>query len=284
MGLHMRFFKFLIIAIIFCSWQTSYAWNFIGHAVIAQIAYDNLTPKTKHKVDALVMVFSKTYPKVNSFQKLADWPDTIKNDGVNEFSSWHFIDKPFSPDGTRLPYYPKHNVAWAIVQFQQTLVTAQQPFNKALALAFLSHFVGDIEQPLHCATRVTKALPKGDRGGNLYPVKTAYANNLHSMWDQGVGLFVYKPNKSVPKQIHHLVTTIEQQYPKSHFKVALKQKNSYLWAKYSFNTAKHFVYSTPKNKIPSRHYIMNSDNVVRRQVALAGYRLAALLKQVVGNK
>lgn len=155
----MRLIKKLLLSILLlgCT-QITFAWNFIGHAVIAQIAYQQLTPTAKKKVDRLVTTFSHVYPNVDSYQEMSDWADTVRKDGVTEFSAWHFIDKPFSVDGSSLPYYAKENVAWAITKTENSLTVAKNPFNQALSLAMLTHFVGDIEQPLHCATRVSKKI------------------------------------------------------------------------------------------------------------------------------
>lgn len=275
---------FLKVAFLLSSlliWQQSFAWNFIGHAVIAQVAYDQLTPKAKQQVNALVKVLGREYPNVKSFQDVADWADTIKQDGVTEFNGWHFIDHGFSPTNMRLPYYPQENVAWAIQQNQQTLATAKNPFDQALALAFLSHFVGDIEQPMHCVTRVTASHPKGDQGGNLYPIQTSYANNLHSLWDQGAGLYIYDANNSVPQQIQQLVQQIEQQYPEKSFAKALNDPNPRHWADNSFYLAKDFAYNTPAGKAPSADYITKAQRIILQQSALAGYRLAMILNKTL---
>lgn len=275
----MRLFKIIIASILLTFGQACFAWNFIGHAVIAQIAYEHLTPKAKAHVDQLVNVFSREYPSITSFQRMAAWADAIRQDGMTEFSLWHFINKPFSPDGSRLPYYPQQNVAWAISQSERSLATAKNPFNQALSLAFLSHFVGDIEQPLHCATRVTQQFPQGDQGGNLYLIKSDITTNLHGLWDQGLGLYVYHSNQSVSKQINRLVINIQQQYPMSRFNKALADPNPYHWANHSFDTAKYFVYNTPQNQQPSTAYITKGQKIVMRQSALAGYRLAEILNR-----
>ncbi len=274
-------YKFIIGCFILLIWQISFSWNFIGHAVIAQIAYDNLTPKAKTTVNKLVATFATAYPKTTTFQRLAAWPDNIRQDGMSAFTAWHFINLPFSPDKSHLPYYSQQNIVWAIAQFQKTLATAKQPFNKALALAFLTHFVGDIEQPLHCANRITAALPHGDRGGNLYVIKSAYATNLHSLWDQGLGLYVFNKHHVVSKQVLALSHIIEQRYSQATLKKALMDNNPYHWAKHSFYIAKYFAYSTPENKQPSSKYIAKGQKIVMRQTALAGYRLAIMLNNMM---
>ena len=73
---------------------------------------------------------------------------------------------------------------------------------------------------------------------------------------------------------------IEQAYPKSQIKAALNHPNPASWAHYNFELAQHFVYSTPKNKIPSTEYTEKAQKVIEKQTAIAGYRLAVMLNQL----
>jgi hypothetical protein len=55
---------------------------------------------------------------------------------------------------------------------------------KSFALRLLIHYIGDIHQPLHAATRLDNNYPKGDAGGNFFPLpEKLTAKNLHSVWD-----------------------------------------------------------------------------------------------------
>lgn len=55
---------------------------------------------------------------------------------------------------------------------------------ESLALRLLIHYVGDSHQPLHCMNRVDDEFPKGDAGGNDFPLKYHYdVDELHALWD-----------------------------------------------------------------------------------------------------
>ena len=61
---------------------------------------------------------------------------------------------------------------------------------KSVALRFLIHYLGDIHQPLHCATRVDYSYPDGDKGGNLFHLKSSQGvSNLHALWDSAIYQF-----------------------------------------------------------------------------------------------
>lgn len=62
---------------------------------------------------------------------------------------------------------------------QNRLSSAEE---KAVALCWLLHLIGDIHQPLHSGALVSSSLfPNGDRGGN--GIRTRDGDNLHSTWD-----------------------------------------------------------------------------------------------------
>ena len=69
---------------------------------------------------------------------------------------------------------------FAIYQLQN----ASDPAEKAVALSWLLHLIGDIHQPLHTGALVSESLfPEGDRGGNGIRLSVG---NLHSAWDRAL--------------------------------------------------------------------------------------------------
>ena len=175
------------------------AWGHTGHMTVAQVAYLRLTDTTRHRVDALIQIQLKPTTKhgphgtvidvagrTDTFVTAACWPDDIKSNANRE---WHFRDTAFSPDGT-VPdvTVPDKNVVTVIQDsLTQLKDAATSEHDKAQALRFLIHLVGDIHQPLHCSTRCTHEHEKGDRGGNDFML--VGAKDLHAYWDDGVKLF-----------------------------------------------------------------------------------------------
>lgn len=63
-------------------------------------------------------------------------------------------------------------------------VDAEEDAAKSYALRLMIHYMGDIHQPLHCAARVNTNYPKGDKGGNMFPLPFHYeTDDLHAVWD-----------------------------------------------------------------------------------------------------
>src|SRR3989442_13940303 len=144
----------------------------------------------------------------------ATWPDEIKgefqygDDGTNSGNTpdgtsssqntgyrdllrhkyWHFVDTPFTNDGTTLPAIPTPNAQDRIALFRGVLASNSDDKLKSYDLAWLLHLVGDVHQPLHCATRVSSTDPSGDNGGNkVKGTCTGCAKELHAVLDGLVG-------------------------------------------------------------------------------------------------
>ncbi len=79
---------------------------------------------------------------------------------------WHFVDTPFTEDGTALPAIPSPNAETQIATFRAVLGTSPAGDVKSYDLVWLLHLVGDVHQPLHSSTRVSATDPDGDSGGN----------------------------------------------------------------------------------------------------------------------
>ncbi|HEY3253946.1 MAG TPA: S1/P1 nuclease, partial [Polyangiaceae bacterium] len=176
------------------------AWNDFGHMEVAAVAYKSLTPKTKKRV-ALLLPLNPSYPNWIvgvrpedknrvAFLRAATWADAIKSSrsgyktgtkdpqtaataGQNlgyadtfAHAYWHFVDQPFSQDGTALVQPSVPNAATQISLFRATLAAPVSDDLKSYDLVWLLHLVGDVHQPLHCVSRFDQADPSGDRGGN----------------------------------------------------------------------------------------------------------------------
>ena len=177
----------------------SLGWGPGGHMMTAQIAFDRLNPRARAQVQALLAIPidpAAVSARSKDFVNAAHWADDLRSVPAFKFlEPLHFIDKRFSTDGTRLPAIPSPNIVTALRDNVKILRTSRDKNARARALRLIIHFVGDIHQPLHCADRVSRALPDGDQGGNLVTIKISAPNgnlrsiNLHSYWDGGLESF-----------------------------------------------------------------------------------------------
>jgi S1/P1 Nuclease len=289
------------------------AWFKFGHMEIAALAWSKLTP-TEQASAARLLKRNPMYPiwvngvadadrDQTAFIKAAVWADDIK-EAANYFSDgpdggnrpppgpeasqnigyadhfmhkyWHFIDLPFSPDGTLLTQPEKPNAQTQIAAFRATLSdpTASDDV-KSYDLVWLLHLVGDVHQPLHATSRFTQAHPKGDAGGNFVNVQCGSVCNqpkLHFVWDDLLG----------PGDTPQEAAAAAMLLPEADPKLAMIADES-AWIHESFEAAQAFAYAPPIGTGPGTFPITDTYesaalSVAKQRAALAGVRMANLLK------
>jgi hypothetical protein len=282
--LHSRFaFTFSFFLIFFAPFNL-YAWNALGHMVIADIAYQYLTPDVKTKVNDLALYLNKEYSYIKNLEGMAAWPDAIRSQKIEAFTHWHYVDTAFSGDGTPVKNITDaDNALWALSNV--TVIVQNNRANvyeRARFLAFLVHIVADLHQPLHTSSRITAEHPDGDRGGNSYYLKSANLRaktmNLHRYWDEGGGVLDAEATSANANAIADELTAA---YPRNYFADKVNDIKPQDWADEGLNLSQTFLYTTPENEYPSNRYIEKSQEISKQRVALAGYRLAKLLNSLL---
>jgi hypothetical protein len=273
------------------------AWGPGGHMMVAHIAYGKLNPRAKAEAKRLIAIKidpEEVTAKSLNFINAAHWPDDLRPVETFAFSlPLHFIDQPFSTDGTPLPTdLPDKNIVTALKSYVAILKsTKASDEKKAQALRFIIHFVGDIHQPLHCGTQVTKEFDEGDRGGNLFKIRVRDSAGkikvvkLHSYWDGGIGNFPKAgPNFAPPpqKETRAAAAQIRKLFPASDTAWQTGDPFDFAgWADESEALAKSVAYADIfPNRIPNKNYNSKALETARKRVAWGGYRLAELLNTI----
>ena len=282
----------LTLALILALPLPAFSWGPGGHMMTARIAYTRLNRNAQAEVDRLIKI------KINPENVTADslnfvdashWADDLKSLPQFDFlKELHFIDFPFSPDGTPLPpnLPGEKNILTALNENLDILKNSTDDTERARALRLIIHFVGDLHQPLHCAARVTTENPKGDQGGNLFKIRGS-SSNLHSYWDGGIGTFPKggpAPKFTPPpvSQILPAAARIARKFPAT---IGAWRNGGPAdferWAKESSTLARNTAYKNIRqHQVPSRRYNQAALRVAERRVAWGGYRLAALLNSI----
>lgn len=258
--------------------------------IVADIAYQRLTTTAKAESDRLLKIGATD--RSYDFITTGPWADDIRSQR-RETGPWHYIDLHFRDDGKPVTNKPDaENVVWAINKFSAVLADKTKPdTDRAEALRFLIHFVGDIHQPLHATARDSDAHPDGDKGGNDFPITAPESfqsgrppRNLHSFWDLGGGLFSgeRRPLSSDSKaRIDSFAAKFTADYPASSLN-KVKDLNPQDWAEESLAYDKSFVYSLKEGSTPSPEYVKQAQAISEKRLTLAGYRLAELLNKLIG--
>jgi hypothetical protein len=274
--------KFLAsLCVCFCFSQAVLAWNAQGHMVVAQIAYNHLDSAVKAKCDALIAVpLAYGGNSTSNFVTAAVWADDYKSQLGS--SIWHYIDLPFSLDGTSTNGFvpASFDVVQAINLSIATLQSSSATLsNQAVSLRYLLHFVGDIQQPLHSSDAFFASQPNGDAGGNGFYINGTW-NNLHSLWDSGGGYLtnsLSRPLSSASQTIlNNKVAAIEADYPYTPNVGTIP--NPMDWAREGQGVAETVSYvGISLNSTPSTNYLNSAQTTTEQRMALGGHRLADLL-------
>jgi hypothetical protein len=119
-------------------------------------------------------------------------PDAARNIGYADrlvHGYWHFVDFPFSSDGTPLRQPEPPNALSQIRLLSSALRSSSSDGIRSYDLVWLIHLVGDAHQPLHATSRFTRQFPTGDSGGNAEKVCMSLncSLKLHAFWDGLLG-------------------------------------------------------------------------------------------------
>lgn len=283
------------------------AWNPLGHAVVGEIAWQELDPNQRVKITDILKRhprfgedFVKLLPAELSdrwiFWQAGNWPDVVREipEDVRPLynrPTWHYVNFPFfvGPERpvefnrAKLPTPPEDN--WNIYQAMKhnldVLRSDAPPQEKAVAYCWLLHLVGDMHQPLHSLALVSDRFPAGDNGGNLILVVNE-KENLHWLWDSLLGEL----------QTQNDVLSTYQRLKADAKLWDVDTSGTYVdWIAESRKIAESFVYSPeileaqqqPGEMPPvqlSKEYLREAGAIARARVVAAGLRLATLLKSL----
>ena len=261
-------------AFLFCvAVGPSWAWGREGHRLTALVAEQYLTPETKTQI---VKLLGK-----ETLDDVAPWADNYRSDHP-ETGKWHFVDIPSTeakfdrlrdcPVSQTDPKSPWRDcVTDRILYFEgrladQSLSTEERAF----ALKFLVHLIGDVHQPFHANG--------DDRGGNGIAVAFLgsttcgpYKCNLHGVWDTSI---ILDQNLSEQKYTERLLKEIKDN---GWEKLAIGEPTS--WA----NVSHHYAVEAmaPNGALLTHEYVNAEAKVVDAQLALGGLRLAQVLNHLL---
>jgi S1/P1 Nuclease len=324
----MRIFAAVAMLTMFLFCPIADAWNETGHMTVALIAYRQLSDHQKQQIATILkqhphyaLFLNKDVPDgVNvdewAFVKAATWPDWVrpsrpgdpmfKNASITHFhhGPWHYIDIPYIADEksshidpTSLPARQEPNILTALDENLKLLQADQtSPADRAVALCWLEHLIGDVHQPLHAATLYSADFPKGDQGGNLLDVRAnGYVMRLHTFWDDLLGI------TDSYVQVDFLASNIlaEPQCDPTRMSEYKSDTTFSSWADESYRDAVGVVYLNGRlhglpevpnattrpaaDDVPTlpESYMMTARELAERRVALAGFRLADQLKALL---
>lgn len=224
--------------------------------------------------------------------------------GPRHYINWPFVYPPDAEyfKGKDLPTDPKDDIIKGLGTVMDELKATDQFTTKyrAVSLCWLLHLVGDVHQPLHNIGMYSVEIPTGDQGGNLFWVKDAdVPTRLHGYWDDLFGREDYDAHiKSYDRAVTAAALLSRAEFQKDQFAKELKTSSFEDWSKAGFRLAVDVGYRN--GKLPGRIILREHETdqekakspplpadyhetamaTANRQAALAGHRLAELLREV----
>jgi hypothetical protein len=277
--------------------------------VVCTIAYTHLTPVAKAKVDQLLALRS-----YNSFAQACNYPDTIQQRLDEHYVNYPRTQQAVTGIGCGIAA-PTICVIDAIRRDRATLsAPGTSPTDRSYALLFLSHWVGDIHQPLHVSFGDDRGGGRTDVTGPCILVDPARriardSNVLHRVWDTCIlQVAIYGPmglpETTSRNRLSNAVTAagrIDTPLSGSQ-RAAWTRSEPWEWAKESFEiaiapdvnycirrggacwydeTRQAFAGGTRRSILIDDSYLERYAPIVRERIHRAGIRLAHMLNDAL---
>ncbi len=240
---------------------TAPVWYDIGHRLVARIALERLSPHTTDAVKDLL-----------SGESLADaslWADQIRGQR-QETSPLHYVNIPLNATD----YVPSRDCRdgrclIAAIEDDRRILSdsAATTVERAEALRFLVHFMGDLHQPLHVSNN------HDEGGNNRMVVFFGTTRKLHEVWD---GELMEATRLSEDQYFERLRRKMD-----SLDLVALERGTVVDWAMEGHKVAAQHAYLLPRNGQLGEAYEEANLPLVDLALIEAGVRLARVLNEAM---
>jgi hypothetical protein len=264
------------------------AWHDDGHRIVGEIAERRLSKQARARVRELLA----DMPEYDTLASAATWADQkAKLDPSFDYAfTSHFVnvERHLSPRELLALCLQKSGcVALGVSYYAEILrSTRASKAQRAEALRFLAHFVGDAHQPLHAGQG-------HDRGGNdvdnlrlLEYTPGAERTNLHAVWDGGLVAITMKREgwdwQRYAEELDRRITAEKS--------ARWGRCSVYDWIEESRLLAAADGYLHADGKTPIRkgdtldeEFYTRNREVVELRLQMGGVRLAAVLEEIFGG-
>jgi hypothetical protein len=235
--------KYVVICVIWTS--PLQAWWSMGHRLVGYIGEKKLNSQTRSILEPLLKQHiepydSKLIESLSSFPDASIWFDFVKNNQIPDLHATHYINIPLAfhevnHTFTRAelmerltrarmenPYNVIECLNWSLYQLAGYFTDQQVTTQRAAALRYLLHLMGDLHQPLHVISLI---LPngQGDEGGNKlrlrHPIgvknldrEVQQIDKLHMVWDSALGSLLQDSVQSAAQPREDRQAILDQAY------------------------------------------------------------------------
>ena len=240
-----------------------WAWGVEGHRAIGIIAENHLSEKAHRAV--MDLLGSQSLAMVSTISDEMRYLPEYKDTGP-----WHYADMasglahdPYILALKAMTEPNAYNVL--LLKIKEMKDPAKTRAQRAEALTYVVHIVGDVHQPMHAGH-------VGDKGGN--DIKMTYRGkdtNLHSLWDSG--LLDYQGLSYTE------LGTQDSAVPAPLIKTWQAVADPAEWFFESYTIAGQLYDEAAQNPNPDYRYYPAHATIVKQRIQQAGIRLAAVLNE-----
>lgn len=244
-----------------CISLTAHGWGFQGHEYTGQVAWESLSEEERVWVSELLELVDEP-----SLSEVTTWADRMRGTPIGRsMSRLHYANVPrhdhhfnYERDCRSMECV----VGAAYNDLEVLMAPESNRQEKAEALRTLSHWLTDMHQPLHLGYA-------DDRGGNDVRVQYRdFETNLHSLWDT---VLVRDMNLLSPQDAAQLNLDSGITHP--------WREQLVHWANESANEVESTVYSFDMEAgAVTDEYVERAKPIIQQRLALAGQRLAVVIK------
>lgn len=180
----------------------AWSWSEETHQTTGAIAWADLKARNPQALAALLALapshpdyplFAKAARRLSAelreralFEWLARWPDDIRT-GPYDQPKWHYELRVVYGRTNLWPFINGTASEGFSANYALLANRCAAPAARAMAIGWLIHIIGDVQQPLHAGHQMTSEYNLTDRAGELAFVRRkpgGEPTNLHQYWDK----------------------------------------------------------------------------------------------------
>lgn len=237
-----------------------FAYDALGHRIVADIAYNNLKCGARHKLDKMLEKHGIIYSAI--------WADDIRSDEKYSYSyNWHFqnLKDGMTKDELNVllnnPKSEGEHLFYALDSLSKNLKSNK---NNMEALKFVVHFTADLFQPMHLGRLA-------DRGGNDVMIKWFGRDiRLHQLWDTQM---LEGQKFSYTEYSRYL----QDKFAKQKKTIKNQSRTDAIWETYLLRNK---IYAYDYTNLRAYNYTYQFNEDLDRQLYRAGIYLAKILNEI----
>jgi hypothetical protein len=246
----------------------AHAWDRDGHRAICYTALELTTESARKQIFTLLGISTE-----DQFAEACVWADHIATDRPAT-AAWHGIDIPKDARAIDLARDCKGPASCIVAQIEKhaaTLKSTAPKTDRAEALRFLAHLVGDLHQPINIGFT-------DQRGGReISGMFHGRPSNLHDVWDRGLLATLVPAGRDGAKIIYDASAWMGR-LNGGEKKTPLEWANETLWITVAPPTG---YLGNPGGDFFGERYIRQNRQVALEQIDKAGFRLGEMLNEAL---